>query len=198
MKTLMIVRGMAVIERENGSVDFGPVGMTVDADGSPRCYGPEGTKPLDYLANAGHPGNWWGVATDASGEPVVQKEGDPCPGYYVSTTSYQRPQFAKHDPLRYLDSETARFIVVPAPLRKMIGPVVLGCRGTVKNTVTGKMCECVLGDFGPSTHLGEASMAVAKFFDLNCGPKTGGTEERHFIYTIYPGVAAEGYVLQPA
>jgi hypothetical protein len=31
--------------------------FTGDGDGSPRCYGPESSDPLDYLGNPGTPGN---------------------------------------------------------------------------------------------------------------------------------------------
>ena len=53
--------------------------MTVCADGSPRAYGPEGCspEPLDYLGNAGYPGNWWGITTDKYGNPYVQQDSSP-------------------------------------------------------------------------------------------------------------------------
>src|SRR5580704_6936292 len=63
-------------------------GMDIDADGSPRAYNPVSSKGLDALANAGHPGNWWAIATTngkASGEPVIQVDPEPAPGFYVST-----------------------------------------------------------------------------------------------------------------
>ena len=44
--------------------------LMVDADGSPHAYHPDGSPPgLDYLANAGSPGNWWGIACNSSGDP---------------------------------------------------------------------------------------------------------------------------------
>lgn len=52
--------------------------FTIDADGCPRAYGPEGCspEPLDYLANAGYDGNWWGIVTDSYGDPYVQEKGN--------------------------------------------------------------------------------------------------------------------------
>ena len=89
----------------DGSYTF-LAGMTIDADGANghdgsgrAAYGPPGTDPLDYLANAGHEGNWWGIVTVA-GRPVVQHAGNPAPGYYISTTSYQREGYAITDPAR--------------------------------------------------------------------------------------------------
>lgn len=173
--------------------------MTIDADGSPRAYGPRGTEPLDYLGNAGHPGNWWGLATDGHGKPFVQGTGDPCPGYYVSTTAYQRQAFGARNPRRYLDSETVPFIVVPLALCQAVGPVVLGCRATV--TYREKTVEAMVGDIGPATHLGEASIAVAKALGINADPKTGGSANIAFEYTIYPGqparIRGEEFPLQP-
>ena len=66
-------------------------GLMIDADGAPDAYGPDG-KGRDAIANAGKPGNWWGVVTDtgkADGTPVVQGATDPKPGFYVSATSLQ-------------------------------------------------------------------------------------------------------------
>jgi hypothetical protein len=61
--------------------------LAVDADGSPHAYhpptptAPSGSPPgLDYLANAGSPGNWWGIACGSSGDPYIQKSTDIAPG----------------------------------------------------------------------------------------------------------------------
>lgn len=49
---------------------------------------------IDYLVNAGHAGDWWGLSCDGSGTPYVQGKYPPgsyapFPGYYVSGTSYE-------------------------------------------------------------------------------------------------------------
>jgi Fungal chitosanase of glycosyl hydrolase group 75 len=187
----------------DGSYTF-LAGMSIDADGANgadgsgrAAYGPPGTDPLDYLANAGHEGNWWGIVT-VGGRPVIQHEGDPAPGYYVSTTSYQREGLAITDPARYLDSATELFIVVPNHWRMLAAGIVLGCRAVVHDSETGREAECIVGDFGPRSHLGEGSIALAKWFGLNADPKRGGVEEHRFCYTFYPGSSLEGYELQPA
>jgi hypothetical protein len=174
--------------------------LTVDADGSPRAYGPEGTDPLDYLANAGYPGNWWGIATDSQdydGNPIEQGGNDPYPGYYVSTTAYVVPGFPYSDPRRYLDSEKIVFIVVPMPVLKSTTGICKGCRARMTDLHTKVYVDCVVGDVGPSDHLGEASMAAAKYFDINSDPKSGGSSDsKRWRYDIWPGIVAEGYVLQ--
>ena len=186
----------------DGSYTF-VAGMTIDADGANghdgsgrAAYGPPGTQPLDYLANAGHEGNWWGIVT-VNGRPVVQHNGDPAPGYYISTTSYQREGLAITDPDRYLDSATEMFIVLPKHWWTMMPGIVLGCRATVLDSLTGREAECIVGDFGPRSHIGEGSIALAKFFGLNADPKQGGVESKRFTYTFYPGISLDGYELQP-
>ena len=65
-------------------------GLAVDADGAFRAYHPTNRLGLDTIVHAGHPGNWWALATDTgetNGRPVLQGERDPAPGYYVSITS---------------------------------------------------------------------------------------------------------------
>lgn len=197
MKTLMLVRGAPVQQLDDGSISF-IAGMTIDADGSPRCYAPPPLRGLDFLSNAGCPGNWWALVTNAAGHPVTQGPGDPAPGFYVSSTSYERAGFDHADPRRYLDSESEKFIVVPAPLRHLVRPVVLGCRALVRHLSTGQEVEAVVGDLGPASHLGEASIALARAFHLHADPRTGGTDTACFHYKIFPGEPAPGYELQPA
>lgn len=198
-KALMVIGGRSVTLLNNGGVRF-HAGMTIDADGSPRCYHPQPGKGLDYLANAGYPGNWWALVTDTGrrdGTPVIQGIADPAPGYYVSATAYEIDGIIRTNPKRYLDSEKVRFVVVPGPLRMKVRGVVLGCRATVTRPSNGASVEAVVGDIGPSTHLGEASIAAARALGIPSSPKTGGVVSG-LVYTIYPGEAALGFELKPA
>lgn len=190
----MRVRGQPVILNDDGSVSF-LGGMTIDADGGRTTYAPRGSglKALDYLENAGRPGNWYGLVTDSQGNPVVAKS-----GYYVSPTTYERKQYSVTNPQRYLDPDTEFFAVFPGPLRRLVKPIVLGCKVVIEDLKTGKSEVGVAGDAGPATHLGEASIAFAIFFGIDPSPKWGGTDDKRFRYTFWPGVAADGYELQPA
>lgn len=175
-------------------------GMQIDGDGSPRVYGPEGTDPLDYLANAGKPGKWYGVVTDngtPEGQPVVQGALDPWPGYYVSPTSYMYPGHKRTDPWAYVNSERIIYIVLPSHWRKEAKGIVLGCKAAVRDIKTGKHTLAVVADFGPKGKKGEASIACAQFFGVPSSPKNGGTDAQRFEYTFWPGIAAAGFELQP-
>lgn len=159
-------------------------GMSIDADGSPRAYGPNGLG-LDNLACAGHPGNWWGVVT-VGGEPVVQGPNDPAPGYYVSTTAMVDPNFPATDPRHYVDSESVPFIVLP-PSCIRLGGAKLGDYATV--VYGGGVCHAIFADIGPNDHLGEGSMALAAELGINPDPKHGGTDSP-VLYIVYPGSGA--------
>lgn len=196
-RELLRVRGEPVLLHEDGSVSF-VAGMTIDADGGRRTYAPAGSglKGLDYLSNAGRPGNWYGLVCDPRGDPIIAPS-----GYYVSPTLYRHRHNGAlrlaSDPEAYLDPEKDFFMVFPGPLRHAVGPVLLGCAGTIMDLHTGKELKTVAGDSGPATHLGEASIACAEFFGVPSNPKWGGTDEKRFRYTFFTGVAAESYELQP-
>jgi hypothetical protein len=187
--------------------------MTIDADGCPRAYGPAGCKPepLDYLGNAGYPyddddpygpGNWWGVVTDASGRIYEQPDGNskpwPYPGLFLSTTAYIWHDYSKFDARRYVDSETVAFAVIPGNVRVAVPPKFLGCSCKVTDLKTDRVLDGVpCCDIGPSNHLGEGSMALAKFFGLDPSPKHGGSSDRErFFYEFFPGIASESHPLQ--
>ena len=188
LKTLLTIRGEPVLEHTDGRVTFSG-GMTINGDGSPRCYGPPGTNPLDYLANAGYHGNWWGIAT-RNGAPIIQGPNDPYPGYYVSTTALQHRNFPLKDTQRYINSEKVPFIVVPSPLIRAVRGIVLGCKATVQNKF-GTVVEGIVADIGPAAHLGEVSIYMADKLGVSSNPKSGGSRSKEFEYTFWPGIPVE-------
>ena len=158
--------------------------MTIDADGSPNCYGPNNSG-LDYTANGGEIGeNWWGGPTDDSGMPIIQKIYDPSPGMYVSGTAHINPAHPEASPYRYLNSEHIPFIVLPG---QHSNKAELGDAAFVYDELTGENCYAIYGDVGPSSKIGEGSIRLAEALKINADPKTGGTEARHIIYVVFPG-----------
>ena len=125
-------------------------GMAIDADGSPHAYNPSDTG-LDNLANAGRPGNWWGLATDnakPTGRPVIQSSSDPTPGYYVSSASLADPAFTRVQQRRYINSEVIPFFVLPSTVLTATG-IRLGDFALVQNGRTGKQSFAIFADGAP-------------------------------------------------
>ena len=176
--------------------------MAIDADGSPRAYHPPvagALNPgLDYLANAGSPDNWWGIACDDEGKPYIQGVNAPVydastAGFYVSTTTYERKQLAHNDPRRYLNSEKELFVVVPASFRKTVPGIVIGSLCIVR--FAGKEARGISGDTGP--RFGEASIAMADELGIDSNAKRGGVVSG-VEYDFFPGTVVDGYELQAA
>lgn len=191
--TLMTIAGVPVLW--NGEDIMFTAGAMVNADGSPRCYHPDNTG-LDYTANGGSPGNWWGVETHnmkSSGEPVIQsgsKPKQPWKGYYISTTAKIRGQYGPKDVRRYIDSETIPHVTLPPQVIKAVPPIFLGCLCHLMNLETGLECDAVLADIGPKNKIGEISIAAAAALGINPSPKKGGTSKKIIQYQIFPGVPA--------
>ena len=156
--------------------------MSIDADGSPHAYNPQDTG-LDYLANAGRNGNWWGLATDARGNPLIQGAQDPAPGYYVSTTSLTNAGFSNSDPRRYVNSETVAYIAIP-PVLQNYG-ARLGAIALVTNTNNGITSEAIVADIGPANEIGEGSIMLADNLGIPSNPRTGGIASKTIEYKIY-------------
>jgi hypothetical protein len=158
--------------------------MYIDADGSPRAYGPNNSG-LDWTANAGSTGNWWGIVTDSNGDPILQNSNDPYPGMYVSTTSLVNSAYGTTNPLHYTNSETVPFIVLPSSVRTA-GNISIGDVAYVYNTTNGKSCFAIYADAGPSSSLGEGSMFLADQIGIGSNPKTGGTSLGIIDYVVFP------------
>jgi hypothetical protein len=157
--------------------------MAINADGSPFAYHPN-DKGLDYLANAGSPGKWWGIACDPSGNPYIQGPTDPAPGYYVSTTSLTDKKRKSSDPQKYVNSSVVPYIVIPPDLKK-IG-VKLGDLALVK--FNSNVCPAIIADIGPAGKVGEGSIALAERLGIKPSPKKGGTSNG-VSFTIFMGTA---------
>lgn len=161
--------------------------LNVDGDGHPQCYHPSGSPPgLDFLANAGKPGNWWGIATNSSGVPYVQKGTDPAPGFYVSITALQDGIWPDSSPNKYVHAGKVPFIVLPSK-PKFSPEQKLGDLAMVFNNDTGKCSWAIYADIGPANQIGEGSMALNTALGLSDNPKTGGTSKEVIAVIFFPG-----------
>lgn len=167
--------------------------MYIDADGSPRAYGPNNSG-LDWTANAGYPGNWWALVTDAGGNPIFQNASDPYPGMYVCATSLVNSQYGLTNPLRYVNSETVPYIAIPTNVLSS-GNIIRGDVAYVYNTVTGQSCFAIYADAGNTTSIGEASIMTASLVGVNPNVKTGGTSLGIIDYVVFPNSGfGQGYI----
>jgi hypothetical protein len=163
--------------------------MVIDADGAARAYHPDDVG-LDRLANAGAPENWWALATDDAGQPFVQGEGDPAPGYYVSTTSLIDAARTPRDPRRYVDAASVPYVALPAPFRDALG-CALGDLAWVERTALDGAVHrsaAVFADVSPpSAPLGEGSIALAERLGIPSDPRSGGTFRVSVRYVLFCG-----------
>jgi hypothetical protein len=169
------------------SAFFYVAGLAIDADGAFRAYHPTNRLGLDTIVHAGHPGNWWALATDTGktdGHPVRQGKGDPAPGYYVSMTSlYDAANLNERDPRRYVDAARIPYVVLPPAGLKH---AKLGDFATVVNLKNGKIAAAIVADeSAPQLKLGEGSIALAEALGIDSDPRYGGSDGG-VAYVIYP------------
>ncbi len=189
---IKLFRHHSTIAWECGSSDAEPLifeaGLAVDADGALRAYHPNNRLGLDTVEHAGHPGNWWALATDTgepSGRPVVQGKCDPAPGYYVSMTSlFDATNPNERDPRRFVDAARIPYVVLPPVGLKH---AKLGDFATVVNLQNGKVVGAIVADeSAPELEMGEGSIALAVALGIDSNPRTGGIEHG-VAYVVYPG-----------
>ena len=156
-------------------------GMAIDADGAPNAYDPEGAG-LDDLANAGVPSHWDGITTDRDGNPLIQGESDPFPGYYISCTSLSDQSKKLTDPTRYVDAAKIPYVVLPNDLADR-GGAQLGDFAVVMNLRNGRSSYAIYADVGT---MGEGSIALADNLGIRSDARTGG-ESNGILYLVFPG-----------
>jgi hypothetical protein len=181
--TFKTIGGKTVFHIESKNVFMVTAGLMIDADGSPRAYHENNNLALDYLDNAGKPGNWWALVTDSckkNGNPIVQTATDPAPGYYVSTTSLQDTSKDCKDPNRYVNSETIPYIALPPGFSE---DFKLGDIALVVNKKNNKKSFAIFADTGPKDKIGEGSIYLAEKLGIKNSPKNGGTDS-NIVYIL--------------
>ena len=195
-----------IVEEDDGRVHF-TADADIDADGANGQGGGAAAYMADdtgteLLANGGMKivagkvicAKTWArdvVILGTNNEPKVFPG-----GVIASMTWYRIPGKAKDDPAAYVDAETVPYIVVPPLLVQKTVGIVRGCRARV--TWKGRSVECVVADKGPRDRVGELSIAAARALGLPPSPRSGGTEKPEVLYEVWPGIAAEGFSLQPS
>lgn len=171
----------ALIRQLPTNVFFFTAGMTIDADGAPNAYHPDDIG-IDELANAGSPGHWNGVITDTQGNPLIQQDADPFPGFYISCTSLADKTKEFNDPRRYVDATKIPYVALPEEIAESEG-VQLGDFAFVVNLRNGKSSFAIYADIGT---VGEGSVALAERLGISPNARYGG-ESSGVLYMFFPG-----------
>lgn len=185
----MLTIGSTFVRQEAGALVW-EAGLAIDCDGAPRAYHPDGKSGLDYLGNAGKPGNWWGLVCDTKGNPIVQGPTDPAPGFYVSSSSLVDKSLPLGDPRRYVDASTVPYLSTPKALRTDETGVHLADLAMVAYWPTARLQAAILADSGPPGKLGEGSPALAQALGIPSSPRDGGAS-RHVAVVVFPGSRTE-------
>ena len=166
--------GNVTVYKHNGAiVAIAPV--AVDCDGAPNAYNADDTG-IDYLANAGEPGNWYGLVTNEDNNPVEKD------GYYISCTALEDSNHPVNSSKRYCDANTIPYIVLPS--KSFLG---LGDYALVINLDNGKHCWSIAADFGPKDQFGEGSVALVR--SLGVEPIVDGRAKQGIekaLYVFFP------------
>lgn len=195
-----------VVEEEDGRVHF-VADADIDADGAngqnnaPVAYLADDSG-TELLANGGMKivrgrvvcaKNW------ARDIVILGEDNEPkiFPNRVIaSITWYRQPGMTTADPAAYVDAETVPYVVVPQLIVQRTTGVIRGCKA--RATYQGRSVDCAVADKGPRNKIGELSIAAARALGITSSPRTGGLQTPEVLYELWPGVAAQGFVLQPA
>lgn len=183
-------------EDDEGRV-FGLADLDIDADGANGQGGKRaaymiGDTGYEALANGGMRwdgthvvgvASWWKDIVIHDGTRPIVFPG----GVIASKTAYHFKGIGRDRPEAYLDSATVPYIVVQSDILNKTAGAVMGCaaRATLKHT--GESVDCIVGDAGPRTKIGEGSMRLASLLGINSSPRTGGIDYPGILFEIFPG-----------
>jgi hypothetical protein len=161
--------------------------MSIDADGSPRCYALPGSGlvGLDSSRNARDKHGRWDpdiVVCNELGVPLTQTQSDPCPGFLISQTALSDKSKRAEDPTRYVNAEVVPYISIPPDLHGWgvhVGDVAMV-------SFLDKRSSAVVADVGPSGKYGEGSIALANALGIPSSPRSGGITG-NVCYVVFPG-----------
>jgi hypothetical protein len=102
-----------------------------------------------------------------------------------------QPDTTLHGPDgRALNAYQVPFVVVPPLVCQKTRGMVLGSECLITHTLTRRQVLCVVGDMGPTSKIGELSVAAARAIGVPSNPVTGGESRKIIDYEIRVGKAA--------
>jgi rare lipoprotein A (peptidoglycan hydrolase) len=115
---------------------------------------------------------------------------------------YFQPDTTLHGPDgRALNAYQVPFVVVPPLVCQKTRGMVLGSECLVTHTLTKRQVLCVVGDLGPTSKIGELSVAAARAIGVPSNPVTGGQSRKVIDYEIRVGkpavISGVRYTLKP-
>lgn len=87
-----------------------------------------------------------------------------------------------------LNAEKIPFIVLPPEIIDLVPGKMLGAKSRM--SYRGKSVDTVVGDVGPHNKAGEGSPAAAQAVDIPSNPNTGGIDDPHVLFEVWPDVPA--------
>lgn len=163
--------------------------MALDVDGAPRAYHPQDRRPPDNHTNALD----WLANLDTSDRHGIQGSDGigPEPGFVVSGTTLENPNFPENDTRHWVDAETIPYIVLVSkfPRATDLPRIVRGDSAMVIDLHSGKSTSAIFADVGSA--VGEASMKTAVNLGLDptasrFPPKVRGFDRKDFLYIVFP------------
>jgi N-acetyl-anhydromuramyl-L-alanine amidase AmpD len=168
------------------------VPMAIDVDGAPNTYGPNDGLALDYELNArywsgGRPTERVAGYRTRDGTyrtPIIQGPNDPCPGFYISTSSYFDSRNANDDdPRKYVNAAEINFTLWATQAKR--AGVQLGDFCVVHSLRTNQVVFALVGDSGNSSGQ-EGSLALLQRlgYQVSNG-KAGGEAEAKIVVRYF-------------
>ncbi len=148
--------------------------FSIDADGSPKAYNPQDTG-IDFLSSARQTNGKLSpkVILFQKDKPVLQKDSDPMPGYYVTkTTLYDKSIVDTAIQSRYVNAEEIPFFVIPHNKLESWS-IPLGSYGYIFNIENKTGIFAIFADEGPINHIGEGSVKLAQLLGLKSVMRKG-------------------------
>lgn len=182
------VNNTSIYKKQGNNAFFYQSSLFVDASGALKAFHQNSSLALAELTTAGQPGNWWGLVTDngkENGTPIIQKETDPAPGYYVSTTALFYANRPTTDPRKYVNSTVVPYIGLPEEVRTKTG-AKLGDFVAVINKKTGAVSYGILGQISGAQTVGSGSITLARKVGANSNPKAQVSSDQ-IVYLVFPG-----------
>jgi hypothetical protein len=213
--------GTIVIHRDaaQGAIAFASQ-MQVNTDGAPDSYHPDdvGITHICNGVSVGASCTWkadcmtafrqaklegfrgptricfFAMVTGPDGVPLVQRDDQPKPGFFISTTALRQPGVSAEEPDAYLDSNEIPFVVIPSNWqRNAHHGLGLGDFVAVLRKSNGSLSFAIVGDLGPKQKLGEGSVALHQGlgndpFQLHHGVRRArrGIGGRDVVYLLFP------------